>query len=361
MQYYVQQIAGNYLRNLTDGPVDDAIHPRFLHGLDINEFKNGFLALRQLMRDIYADIINDPASCGVPLVQIKEQNPMGVEYTKSHDGFKRIPNAILAIGVCGVLNADMTITLEGAPFLDLIKCLKITKAPEIFSFLTDYGFEIAGLGKNIKSVDILTVSYPDCTALTAALKSMAEAQNAISKGDLRGNKCYFYMLTPEILTSDPVKEPKLDFDSMYYALNENNRAIAKALNGIAAGKAKAKTKTLDFMRNRWTCTYTGVKSKQVLMTLKAEQDDLRIKLNLEHIDGYIGAVNGMPEEFKCKLRDNAWNCGKCNGGCAGGFEFTLDGVSYNKCRAGAFAFDSVSVDETTYLKILLENEMQREY
>jgi len=338
------------------------VHPRFMHTLDAGEFHDGFLALMRLMRSLYTDVMNNPADFGMPLVDAVEENPTNTVHLKSHEGFKRVPHILLILGAAGRLNADMTLSVSGKDLIAAAKNVKLVKMPEVLGKLTEYGFEIDGFTKTIKDGDELTIGYPDCRALITALKSMSDAQSVIGKGDLRRNNAYFYMMMPDILVSETVKEPKLRVGSMHNALNGNNRKIAEMFDECVGGKAKAAVKTMGFMRNDWNSTYTGVKSKRVLMTLKAEQDDLNIKLNLEHIGEYMDAVNALPDNLRDRIINNSWNCNQanCNPKCAGGFAFVIDGTTHKKCRCGAFGFRNVSAGDAAHLKTLLEIEMRRE-
>ena len=359
MKYYVQEIAKNYLRNLTSEPDLIDVHPHYLHGLDISEFTGGFLTLHRLVRSMYTDIISDPGDFGMPLIEAVDENPKSVEYTKSHDGFKRVPHLLLILGAFGSVDVDLTLSIGGVDLIAAAKKMKIVKMPELLEKLTNYGFVVSGYVKTVKDGDVLSVGYPDCRALIAALKSMAEAQRSIGKGKLEHSNTFFYMMMPEILASQPATEPILRFENMYSALNAHNRDVAKVFDDCVVGKTKSKFKTLDFMRNRWTGSYTGVKSKKALLTMRAEQDNLIVKLNLESINDYMGVVMGLPEQLRVDIRDNAWPCNKesCNPKCVGGFVFDMDGKTYNKCRGGAFSFTNVSDDDAAHLRTLLELEM----
>lgn len=93
------------------------------------------------------------------------------------------------------------------------------------------------------------------------------------------------------------------------------------------------------------------------MSLMIVQDNLSVKLNLYHIGKYIDKV---PPFITETLKNSGWECGHCNGKCAGGFAFELDGRSYNKCRCGSFLFNNTSSDAVPYCKALLENELSYE-
>jgi len=362
MKYYIQEIADNYLKNLVQEPEAISVVRSFLHGLDINEFEEGYIALLRLIRSLYTDIKNDPGAFGMPLIEAVEDNPKNTDYTKSHDGFKRVPNILLVLGTTGTLSSKQSLIINGKELIAAAKNVKIVKMPELLNKLIDYGFEIKGYNKTVKDTDELTIDYPDCRAMLPVLKSMADIQKEIGKGDLRRNNAYFYMMMPEILAASKIKEPVLKLDHMLQALSKNNEIIAKKFNDCINGKAKIKVRTIDFMRNRWHAVYTGIKSKQALCTLRNEQNEMSVKLNLEHINDYIDVVMKIPDKLQNDIRNGAWSCNQseCNPKCAGGFKFEIDGIAYNKCRGGAFTFTNISTDEASYLIKLLELEMKRE-
>lgn len=359
-RYYVQEIAQNYQRFITDEPAELKVHPRFLHGLETDEFKNGYTTLLRLMQSLYSDIEKDPAAFGMTLVEISEANGTTANYSKSNRSFVRVPNLLLALGACGMLDNSFSLSVDGETLLNAAKKLNITNIASLLDRLKDYGFEITGYTKTVKAGGSLTVSFPDDRALTAVLKSFSDAYIELRKGDFTGAKDYFYMLLPDLLSAENVKEPKLSFEHFKHVLKEDWRGTAAELHERAAPHAKLSVKTQGVMRGSFSCVYTGKKSGMVLMTMKAEQGGLYVKLNLEHIGGYIGTVMEKPEDFREKIRGNAWNCSRCHDSCAGGFKFEMDGNEYSKCRGGAFAFNDISTAEAGYLRELLELELRRE-
>jgi len=362
MKYYVQEIATNYLKNLVAEPESITIHKEFLNGLCYEEFFDGYIALLRLFKSLYTDAAKDPAAFGMQLIEATAINPKNTDYTKSHDSFRRLPVFFLVLGAVGKIESDMSITICGSDLNSAIKKARINKIQEIINKLSDYGLEIEGFTKTIKNEDVLIINYPDCRVMLTVLKAMADAQMVLEKGDFRRSNIYFYMMNHDLVANYPIKEPKLTSNDMYRALTENNRKTAKIFNDCIGDKAKAKYRTLDFMRNRWHGAYTGVKSKKMLCTIKNEQDDLSVKLNLEHINDFIDVVMSLPVNLQESIRNNAWNCNQsqCNPKCAGGFKFRMNDVNYDKCRGGAFTFINITPEEAGYLTTLLELEMKRE-
>ena len=356
MKYFVQEIARNYLRNLPDGTEEFNVHQKHLHGLSEEEFKDGYSALILFMRGLYADIIKDPASFDMPLIDAATGD-YGVDYSKSHSGFVRIPRLLLAIGLVGTLNMDMTLSINGGEFLKVTKKLLVTAVGTLLQHLADYGFEITGRPNKMNEI---TIGYPDCRVLPAVLSSFAKAHTAATTGMWYKDIEHFYMMTPQLVESET---PKIKFgiEYLYRCLNDENREIAKTLHDFVVGK-NHKTKTLfsGFMRNIWTCSYTGIKTKRTVMSLKTQQDRLRVKLNLENIHEYMDVIMQMPKYIRENIRSNGDPCNRshqCFAKCAGGFAFEMDGVAYKTCRVSAFWFNNLAAQDVPYIKKLLEFNM----
>lgn len=356
-KYYVQVIADNYLKNVIDVPESIKVHERFLHNLDNEDFKEGFLALLSLTKALYSDIANEPEAFGMPLKENIEYNAKNADYTNSNAGFIRVPNLLLAIGVVGSLNADGSLIINGKELLVTAKELKVTSLPFLLNRFKDYGLETDFNGKTVKEGDLFTVTYPDSRGLTTVLKAMATAQVELNKGKLRMPCHYFYMMHNGILENDKVKEPKLTIDTVLHTLNPDIKKGAALLHDFIIQTSKQAVRMVFFARNDWSCVYTGIKSKKVIMSFSTEQDKLSVKLNLHNIGKYIGIVANYPENIRESIRYGGWSCGRCNEKCGGGIAFSMDGEQYNKCRCGSFVFNDISADSIPYFKELLEQEL----
>jgi hypothetical protein len=357
MDYYVQVIAGNYLKNMNVEPKTMTIHPRFLFGIDKVEFQEGFHALWQLVCRLYTEIAQEPSAFGMLLKENTVANAKNSNYTRSNASFVRVPNLLFAMGAVGTLQPDMTLVLEGEKLLSAAKGLKITALPFLLKQLSNYGFELAG---EITDGAIVSVSYPDNRFLPAALKAMADAQLRLNRGDIKKLKNYFYMLHSGLLEKETVKAPKLTFDMVLRTLDDERRKTAAVLHETISAKSKAGIRMGGFMRNDWSCVYTARKSKKVIMSLNTEQDGLSAKLNLQHIGKYINTVMTYPEHIRQVIQSSGWECGHCHDSCAGGFAFEMEGRAYNKCRCGAFLFNEITAEQLPFCQELLIKELAYE-
>ena len=357
-KYYVQHIAEIYQKNVCNTP-PTKVHDRFLYGLDMEQFTNGFTALAALMRQLFSEIARDPASFGMTLKEITDTNAKTSYYTGSGASLLRVPNLLYILGAKSELQADMSLVIDGGVLADTAKQLKITGLPLLLSKLRECGFDVSDFGKAPKAADRISVSYIDNRYLTVALKAMAEALYELSKGDLRNsNNDYFYMMHGGLLENETVKEPKLTVDFIYHVLDPIRRSHAEALHKTVENATKQNIRK-SLMRNNWTNTYTNTKNKKVLMSLLIEQDELSVKLNLQNITMYAPLIKELPEKMQNVIFNGGWDCGRdnCNPRCSGGFAFEIDGKAYDKCHCGSFVFNRLTDEDVAYCQKLLEQEL----
>ncbi|MCL2422021.1 MAG: hypothetical protein FWD03_09200, partial [Defluviitaleaceae bacterium] len=287
-----------------------------------------------------------------------ESNP---HFKNSEASFLRMPHVLLILGAKAVLQPDLSMTIDGEDMLVAAKTLKLpaTALSSLLAKLKDYGFEINGLGKSVKSDDVITLSYIDCRALTAVLKAMAEALLEMNKGDIKKPKHLFYLMHPGILENKVVKEPKWTVETVLRVMEPTDWEHAAALHAHVADTTKQviKGNGNGICCNIWTCTYTGIKNKKVLMSLHVDQEYFSVKLNLYHISKYMDLVAELPEKMREAIRSCGWGCGDCNSRCAGGFVFEMDGTAYNKCRCGSFVFGSLTAEDIESCQKLLTAEL----
>lgn len=356
-QYYVQIIAENYWKNVMDNPVSLRPHAKFLYGTEPNVFVEGFGALVSVMRDLYRAVEQMPAEFGMMLKENLEYDSKTPAYTGSNNSFLRVPHLLLLFGALGTLQPDLSLALNGEALLRDAKTLKITGLPLLLGKLQEYGFVISGYEKTVKPGDTVTVAFPDTRALTVALKAMTDALLELNGGDLKKSKNYFYMMHAGLLENEKVKAPKLTVEEIYHVLDPEQRPLAAALHDCVQQHTKLSVRMGGFMRNDWSCIFTGKKNKRVLMTLHVNQEVLSAKLNLQNIGAYIPTVKDQPERIQEAVRTSGWDCGRCNSGCAGPYSFEIDGTSYHKCRGGSFFFEKISKEDVPSFQKLITEEL----
>lgn len=359
-QYYVQVIAGNYLKNIVDQPTRINVHKSFLHGLEEVDFQSGFCELLSVVRMIYSDIASEPEKFDMLLKQNAVHDAKNTDYTQSHASFLRVPNLLFLIGLQGELQPDLTVIVTGNKLLSGAKEMKITKIQALLKRLTDYGFETDGISKTLHADDTVSIGFPQNRFLMPVLKSMSEAMAAINNFDFRKAKDFFYMMDYRILENEKPKAPKPTVDYFLHALDEDKRRIAEEFNSFIVKYAKPAVRMGGFSRNDWSCIYNLQVSKKVILSLNICQENLSVKLNLAHINRYVDSLNQYPEEITAAIKGSGWECGRCRENCAGPFSFIYEGKTYHKCRCGSFVFDHINGDMVRWCIDLLKEEIQAE-
>jgi len=357
-KYYVQVIAHNYLKNVVADSISIKVHDKFLYGLNTEEFAEGYNSLLSLVRQLYKDIAVNPSDFGTILKEAEDIDARNTEYTNSNASFLRVPNLLYMLGISSTLEPNGALSVDCGILLANAKALKITGLPLLLAKLRDYGFDISDFGKAPKTGETLLVAYMDNRFFTTALKSMADALSELTKGDLRNPKNdYFYMMHPTLIDNEVVKEPKLTISTIYNALDPVQRGFAANLHDYVTNTTKHSIRKGQLMRNEWTSTYTGKKSKKVLMSLQVKQGNLSVKLNLQNINQYISLIADMPERFQNVITNGGWECGQCNPRCSGGFMFEVDSKAFNKCHCGSFVFGDLFAEDIDYFERLIAKEL----
>lgn len=357
MRYYVQDIAVNYQRNLSDEPSAYTIQPDHLHGVDEAEMKSGYRALRSLFAQLYRDIEADPASFSMLLRESLVPDVKGSAYTLSNQSLVRVPNLLFAFGVWGELDADGGLVIRGDALNEAIKMLKITKALALMNHLSQYGLEITGASRTLGPADQVTLRCPDSRFLPAALKAIATAMLAINKGNPKRSKELFYALTTGLLETAPGKAPSLPLDAMCRTISPERAEIARQFDRIISPYAKQKVTLSGIMRNDWGCVYTLTSNKRIVLTLNVYQQALYVKMNLAHLSEYTALLDACSDALRGAML-STWECGHCNPGCTGGFQFTYQDKAYNKCRGGAFQVPDIRAEQVADCLRFLEKEAE---
>lgn len=344
MEYYVQDIAANYRKNLHEEPGEYKVHASNLYGVDEAEMKSGYGALLELFAQLYADIEGDPAAFSMLLRESLVPDAKNSDYTLSNQSLIRVPNLLFVFGVYGELEAAGSLSIRGDLFHEAIKNLKITKAPALMAQLAAYGLLFEGASKTPGQEGPITLACPDNQFLPAALKATSTAMLAINKGNPKRGKDLFYSLHSGLLTCAPGKAPTLTLEDMCRTISPERGEIARHLDQTVAPYAKRKVTLSGIMRNDWGCVYTLAATGRVLLTLNVNQDVLHVKMNLARLGAYTGLLDECAPPLRASML-STWDCGGCNPSCAGGFQFTYQGKAYNKCRGGAFQVPGITADQ----------------
>lgn len=357
MRYYVQDIAMNYCRNLCDQFSAHTVHPANLNGIDEADMLAGYRALVCLFGQLYHDIEADPASFSMLLRESLLPDAKDAAYTLSNQSLVRVPHLLFSFGAWGTLDQDGALCIRGNALKEAIQTLKITKAASLLDRLSAYDLAFAGAAKAFKPEDTITLTAPANPFLPAALHAAARAMLSINKGNPKRGKDLFCALHPGLLECAPGKAPVLSLEDMCRTIPPDRAEIARRFDQAVAPYVKRKVTMSGIMRNDWGCVYTLTSNKRILLTLNTSQQALHVKMNLAHLNGYAWLLDQCGDSLRDTML-SAWECGRCNGGCAGGFQFTYRDAAYNKCRGGAFQVPDILSEQVEDCLGFLEQEVQ---
>ena len=336
--------ANKNLLGLTETFEGLSIHKNHLNGLAPDEFASGLNSLAATLKALYTGIANDPQSYAM-----KDADDL-----KGH--VKNI-NFLLLLAQKGIIKGD-SLEIEGKTFAAALKDAKVTKPERYFQIYEPLGFSFSGLGKKIEASEKIITEFPDNKHLLNALKSMADAVGAFSAINPNQGNIYFELLDPRVLENHPATEPKPTMEYIIPKLNINSGDVIKRFYEYIKPFAKCEIKgSLEWY---WTVTFILKSTKKVILSFKLDQESHKIKLNLANIGSYVEHVKELPAKMIDEIKNSGWGCNKenCNPKCAGGFKFDLNGVSYNKCRGGAFTFNNPDKNESELLLGLLKKEIE---
>ena len=102
-------------------------------------------------------------------------------------------------------------------------------------------------------------------------------------------------------------------------------------------------------------------NKKSIINLLFRKKGLIVRIYGENVNKYLDFMNTLPEEMfkaiekapKCKRLINP---NDCNPKCPMGYDFTIKGKYFQKCRINCFMFD-INSENNPYIKLFIENEI----
>ena len=162
-KYYVQRLARQSVDSIVPIPKNWLVPQRHLNGLSNEEFIVAFHNYQSILRQIYSDILADPANFGMACLDIDNSNskhsrvgPVTKDEAKSRKSFFRLPILLHDIAKTGVFTSDGNLAISTAT------------VPAMLKKLCDYGFVV----ENMQDKSAV-ISYPDDKNVLVVLKAFA--------------------------------------------------------------------------------------------------------------------------------------------------------------------------------------------
>lgn len=147
-------------------------------------------------------------------------------------------------------------------------------------------------------------------------------------------------------------------------LNDVNPMYVEAVNDIndylLQNGCKAK---IELAKNGYLVSYSHAKSKKVIVNFVFRKNGLIIRIYGDFVGKYIDFMETLPDQMIISI-DKSPACKrlidptKCNSRCSMGYDFSIKGNRYQKCRYNCFMFE-VNEESIPYIKVFLKNEIEK--
>ena len=300
--------AQNFLDHIIDVPDDMFVKPECLYGIDEDEFIDGLKALTNVLRGIYADII---------------QNPVEL------DGSPRRFVALLHTMVrCGEL-VDNRVIVNKAQLSEKCKKLhaqnKITGANVLYKTLIAHGFEIEGFnGKTLdRKAETFALSFLDNNNLIPALYGYMKTVSLKKHAIISLN---YFLVTPK----DKLPE---NFHSLWFAqyFNETEKEFFLRFHEHLVKIGLIVDNADDYIPTSFRIGYKRkLKDSVSLARCFSNNGLLSVHLRLRKIDRYSKHLETLPEHIKQLFRVKS-NCRHCSKNCSYLNAWMFEGIEYALC------------------------------
>lgn len=149
-----------------------------------------------------------------------------------------------------------------------------------------------------------------------------------------------------------------DFKEFLETVEESNRDFVSELNDfLLENGCECKLKTA---KSGFVVSYIRGDNKKTLLNFVMRKSGTQARIYAVHSGEYGDFLDTLPEKVKSKAKKSP-DCRKLNGTgddphCTGGYEFTMDGEIYRKCRNNAFLIP-LSEENNPFIRQFLEKEL----
>ena len=292
---------------------------------------SGLSELTEIIKSIYADMIQNPAEYGLPLVEDIEYTPFNPKAAESKNSAHRLI-ALLYTLVQSSKLTDNELIVDDKKFSESLKKLKskykVANSKMILQKLRDFGFMC---NKNI---------IPALFEYMTNVSLNHEATFSLN--------CY--------LTAHDVPDHATVI-AQY--LSGGEREFFTQLSVFMANEGFVVGTSPDYSEFSYSIEYLiDSKDEKRIIRCYTDNGKLRINLKLHSSDCYDYYTENLPERIKPMFRKES-TCKRCKESCTYRLYRTFEGISYTDCGYGNwFTIADYNPDDLEYYKqiILLETK-----
>lgn len=148
------------------------------------------------------------------------------------------------------------------------------------------------------------------------------------------------------------------FEEFLETVGESEQGFVSELNAfLAENGCEIKIKSA---KSGFVVSYLRGDNKKTLLNFVTRKSGIQARIYAAHAGEYGDFLNTLPEKVKSKTIKSP-DCRKLTGTgddpkCSGGYEFTMDGKVYQKCRNNAFLIP-LSEENGPFIREFLEKEL----
>lgn len=349
--YCCQNTAQNYLDHITPVPDDFKVDPDCLYGINKGDFIEGLKKLTDIIKEIYSDMIQNPAEYGLPLVEDIEYKPFNPKAAESKGSASRLISTLKALVQCGELCGG-EIIVNKKLFSELCKTkeYKVSNSSMIFKKLNDFGFAVGSFNGKVfdKNSDAFSFSYLDDNSIAPVLYGFMK--NKPLKDPLFSLN-YYWAIKQE--------DRPADNHQMIFAeyLSGDERRFFKLFVECMENEGFVTGSAADYKYFSIEYVIDAKKEKRIARC-HSDYGRLKIRLQLHKSDSYIEYIENLPERIKQMFRKES-TCRSCRDNCWLPLKRTFEGITYIDCGYGNY-FDILCYDpdDINYYQQLIQHEVK---
>jgi len=353
-QYCCQNMVQDYHDHIISVPDDFNVNPDCLYGISKTAFISGLKLLTEILKSMYADMIQNPAEYGLPLVDDIEYSPFNPKAANSINSAHRLVSLLHSISQCGELeDGKIVVNKKQLSTVTPKSIYKVSNANMLYKKLGEHGFEIDGFnGKTLeRKRDEFSLSYLDNAHVIPSLYGFMR-NTPLQKSALFSLN-YFLAIKEEEL---PSNNHQLIF-AQYLSGDEQkffthfDEYMTEA--GLVVGNKG------DYGVRQFRIEYLlKPKDGKCLVRCYSDFGKLRIFLRLRRLDRYADYLESLPERVKQIFRVDS-NCRFCQDNCGYQNAWTFEGVSYTLCGyMQYFEITDFNIDDIVYYTQIIAKEIE---
>jgi len=361
--YYVQTQARRMLNRLHRRNYENTvICPQYLDGIDKSQFWDAFGELHNILELFFTQAIETPAALSLPLFTADKVGSS--EIIKGLHPLLDLPITLFAMGVASIRENNVLI-INVDEFKHVSKNLRYKNFSKAMNWLVGNGFTITewnGKGFN-NTNDTFVLDYPDNPSLLVVLsvigrKLRLHMQTKIfMKKTRRAHNAWglsqFVFLDPNIYADDSGELPPVSLEHLLDIAGESHRDIICTIADKFTQRGFMIQSTIT-PHDSIVCEICDKKGKSTLNHIRFDEDNIALRLKLNHPDKYIGIVENLPSHLKDRF-EKIW-CQNCAETCSRKIKYTLHGTNKIACGCEVFVFRNPTINDLDLFMELFDAE-----